>query len=473
MVGRRTAQLEVDQRADTTAYGGLELAHRLATALGVAEAIDGPVEVLKLHMPYHESDHLLAQAYNLFVGGSCLQDLQNLQDADAVKRLLGAVRLPDPTTAGDFLRRFKARHLRDLQTALDVVRVRAWSCLPKAKRRQATIDMDSTIKPVYGECKQGADFTYNRKYGYHPLLVSLAETGECLRLINRPGNVSSAEGIEQEIEAVLPLVSEHFDRVYLRGDSKFCRRDLVTMADQQGACFAFVKEQSPNLPAIAESLPRTAWTPFHSHLQKERMSKTGATRKKRPRRKKRIAKQRGYRNLRTVREWVAETDYRLTDTEVDCRLVIKRKKLEVRDKQGQLFTEYRYQYVLTNIPASEMDTAEVVRFAYKRCHQENAIEQLKNGLGGLRMPTGELLANGVFMLAAQIAWNLRAWLSLLALPESTLRWEWKWFRHAFVYVGARVVEHAGRVVVRLTRSHRWLSEILRAHDRLRRLAPAF
>ena len=153
--------------------------------------------------------------------------------------------------------------------------------------------------------------------------------------------------------------------------------------------------------------------------------------------------------------------------------MIKRKKLEVRDKQGQLFTEYRYQYVLTNIPASEMDTAEVVRFAYKRCHQENAIEQLKNGLGGLRMPTGELLANGVFMLAAQIAWNLRAWLSLLALPESTLRWEWKWFRHAFVYVGARVVEHAGRVVVRLTRSHRWLSEILRAHDRLRRLAPAF
>jgi hypothetical protein len=472
-VGHRTARLEVDQRADTTAYGGLELAHRLATALGVAEAIDRRVEVLKLHMPYHESDHLLAQAYNLFVGGSCLQDLQNLQDAEAVKRLLGAVRLPDPTTAGDFLRRFKACDLKDLQAALDEVRVRAWSCLPRAKRRQATIDMDSTIKPVYGECKQGADFTYNRKYGYHPLLVTLAETGECLRLINRSGNVSSAEGIEREIGAVLPLVSEHFERVYLRGDSKFCRRELVTMADAEGACFAFVKEQSPNLSAIVESLPRTAWAPFHSHLQKERVSKTGATRKKRPRRKKRIAKQRGYRNLRTVREWVAETGYRLTHTEVDCRLVIKRKKLEVRDRQGRLFTEYRYQYVLSNIAAAEMDTAEVVRFAYKRCHQENAIEQLKNGLGGLRMPTGELRANGVFMLAAQITWNLRAWLSLLALPEATLRWEWKWFRQAFVYVGARVVEHSGRVVVRLTRSHRWLTEILKAHERLRRLTPAF
>lgn len=470
-MGRCTARLEVDQRADTTAYGGLALAHGLATALGVAEAIDGHVGVLKLHMPYHESDHLLVQAYNLFVGGTCLQDIQNLQDAEAVKRLLGAVRLPDPTTAGDFLRRFRARHLGDLQTALDEVRVRAWSCLPKAKRRQATIDMDSTIKPVYGECKQGADFTYNRKYGYHPLLVTLAETGECLRLINRPGNVASEAGIGREIATVLPLVGEHFERVYLRGDSKFCRRDLVKMADARGACFAFVKEQSPNLSKIVESLPKTAWTPFHGHLEKRHVSKTGRTRKKRPRRKKRIAKQRGYRNLRTVREWVAETCYRLTNTEVDCRLVVKRKRLEVRDRQGQLFTEYRYQYVLSNIPASEMGAAEVVRFAYKRCHQENAIEQLKNGLGGLRMPTGELLANGVFMLAAQIAWNLRAWLSLLALPEATLRWEWKWFRHAFVHVGARVVEHAGRVVVRLTRSHRWLAEILGAQDRLRRLAP--
>ena len=277
----------------------------------------------------------------------------------------------------------------------------------------------------------------------------------------------------QQRRAPLPLVSEHFGRVYLRGDSKFCRRDLVELAEQHGARFALVKEQSPNLSTIVESLPRTAWSPFHAHLRKERASRTGKTRRRRPRRRRRIARQRKYRNLRTMREWVAETDYRLTRSKVDCRLVIKRKKLEVRDGQGRLFTEYRYQYVLTNIPRAEMNTAEVVRFAYKRCHQENAIEQLKNGLQGLRMPTGELRANGAYMLAAQIAWNLRAWLSLLALPEQTLRWEWKWFRHAFVYVAARVVEHAGRVVVRLSRSHRWLAELLAAHDRLRSLAAAW
>jgi len=222
-VGRRTARLEVDQRADTTAYGGLALAHGLATALGVAEVIDEHVGVLKLHMPYHESDHLLAQAYNLFVGGTCLQDLQNLQDAEAVRRLLGAVRLPDPTTAGDFLRRFGKRDLKDLQTALDEVRVRAWSCHPKSKRRQATIDMDSTIKPVYGECKQGADFTYNRKYGYHPLLVTLAETGECLRLINRPGNVPSEAGIAR---ATCPA------RRGSRGRSRRCFRSWVSTSSE-------------------------------------------------------------------------------------------------------------------------------------------------------------------------------------------------------------------------------------------------
>ena len=162
--------------------------------------------------------------------------------------------------------------------------------------------------------------------------------------------------------------------------------------------------------------------------------------------------------------------YRLTETNVDCRLVIKRKELEIRDGQGRLFTEYRYHFVLTNIPMREMGTARAVLFCYGRCNQENAIEQAKNGLGGLRMPTGDLLSNGAFMLCAQITWNLRAWLSLVALPRATGRWEWKAFRHAFVYVSARVVETGRQLHVRLTRSHRWRAQMLQAHDRVRQLA---
>jgi hypothetical protein len=126
--------------------------------------------LLKLHLPYHESDHVLTHAYNLFVGGRDLEDIQNLQHSPAVKNLLGACRLPDPTTAGDFLRRFEAEDLEAGQRAIDEARVKIWRKLPKGRRQTATVDMDSTFKAVYGACKQGADFSYQGVWSYHPLL---------------------------------------------------------------------------------------------------------------------------------------------------------------------------------------------------------------------------------------------------------------------------------------------------------------
>ncbi len=98
--------IEVDQRSDVTPYGGLALFSALARRFRFAERIDNAVHLFKLHRPFHESDHILAIAANLFVGGTCIEDQANLQQSEAVRRLLGAVRIPDPTTAGDFLRRF-------------------------------------------------------------------------------------------------------------------------------------------------------------------------------------------------------------------------------------------------------------------------------------------------------------------------------------------------------------------------------
>ena len=113
-----------------------------------------------------------------------------------------------------------------------------------------------------------------------------------------------------------------------------------------------------------------------------------------------------------------------------------------------------------------MDAAEVLCFAYGRCDQENIIEQVKNGIAAMRMPTGELLANSAFLLAGQLAWCLRAWLSLLALPKESTRWEWKWFRQAFVYVAARVTRGARQVRVFLADSHRFVEHLLTAAQRL-------
>jgi len=467
----RRVRMEVDRRGETTPYGGLAAAHLLAKKVGLDRAIDERLHLLRFHLPYYESDHCLTHAYNLFVGGTCIEDIVNLQESTAVRNLLGAERIPDPTTAGDFLRRFEWGDLDGLQDAIDTARVEVWSQMPRRVRRTATIDIDSHIKEVYGQCKQGADFSYTKKWSYHPLIVTLAETSECLRLINRPGNAASDQGAVPVLKGVLPLVSDHFDRVYLRGDSKFCRRAIVKLCTQadRPVGFALVKEGSPNVRQMAELLPEKVWKPYVARPDKQRPPRSGKRRRKRVRHRRAVAAARGYRNLQTVREWVAEAPYSMTRCEGVFRLIIKRQEIEERTGQGRLFRMYIYRYVLSNIPPWEKNTAAVVRFAYGRCDQENAIEQAKNGLHGFRMPTGTLLANGAFLLMAELAWCLRAWLSLLALPAETGRWEWKRFRQAFVYVAAKIVRGAREVMVRISASHRWAEALVKAMARLRRL----
>jgi hypothetical protein len=327
------------------------------------------------------------------------------------------------------------------------------------------VDLDSTIKPVYGECKQGAAFSYKKTWSYHPLLISLAETTECLRLINRPGNYGSAEGVEEALDPCLGRLKEHFQRVVVRGDSAFYRHELIRLCLAHGAHFALVMKTSPALESAVQALPERAFQPFLS--RPEEASRRGRRAIERRRKRQRIrrikARRQGYRILSTQAEWVAEMRYRPEGFDRDFRVVIKR-QLVREENQGELFERYVHRFIITSL--EEMPAAQLLRFAYGRCNQENTIEQLKNGLSALRMPTGELVANGAFMMAALLAWNLRAWLSLLVLPAETLSWEWKRFRHAFVYVAAKIVRGARVAVARLASCHRFTPTMIAASGRL-------
>jgi len=464
-------RMEADHRGEITPYGGLATAVLLAKKLRLDEAVEKALGLLEFHLPYGESDHVLTEAYNLFVGGNCLQDIENLQRSKAVQTLLGSERIPDPTTAGDFLRRFGPLDLKGLQAAIDAARVKVWKKMPRRLRRTATIDIDSHIKEVYGECKQGADFSYTKRWAYHPLLVTLQETGECLRSINRPGNAVSADGAVETLREVFDLARGRFGRLFLRGDSKFCQREIVTLCNdpRYAVGFALVKEVSPNVQNMAENLPEEAWRPYIPRPDKLVPPPSGKPRRRRTRHRRKIAQARGYRNLDTVQEWLAEVPYSLTKCAGLFRMVIKRQLIEERHGQKAFVRRHLYRFILSNIPSSEMTPEEVMRFAYGRCDQENAIEQAKNGLNGFRMPTGSLLANAAYLLCAQIAWNLRAWLSLIALPSESRPWEWKRFRHAFVYVAAKIVSVAREAVVRISAYHRWARPLIRAVNRLRRM----
>ncbi len=120
--------------------------------------------------------------------------------------------------------------------------------------------------------------------------------------------------------------------------------------------------------------------------------------------------------------------------------------------------------MLTNL--TDLAAERIMDLTYRRCDQENLIEQLQTGLAGLRMPTGELLSNAAFLRCARLAHNLKSWLAQLVLPRETVRWEWKRFRHAFVYVAATVIHRARQVWVRLAASHRYHNDLVSALVRL-------
>ena len=108
MFRARNIHYELSERMRGVGVGGIGAIHKLALESGLVEAIDERVDVLKVHLPYHESDHVLNVAYNMLAGGTCLEDIELLRNDEVYLDGLGAQRIPDRTTAVDFCRRFDA-----------------------------------------------------------------------------------------------------------------------------------------------------------------------------------------------------------------------------------------------------------------------------------------------------------------------------------------------------------------------------
>jgi hypothetical protein len=444
------------------------LAASLVKSVGLPSLLDEHLSLLKQYRPFRESDHVLAHVYNLFVGGSCIEDMASLQQSEAVLRMLGACRLPDPTTGGDFLRRFEAEDLRALDEAIDVAQARVWQKrYGRKKQPLAMVDVDSHVRKVYGEQKQGADFSYKGSWSYHPLALTLANTQEVLRLIERPGNAPCVEGAKEAFLEVLPMLSRRFKEVIVRGDSAFLGHDLTDAIHDAGHHFALVMRAYAKVRSLAEALPEEAWKPFWPAAQRRRNRRRGHTKRRRRRSnlRRKMALKRKKRDLKLKEQWVAEVPYKLARSKHTHRLIIRRQRIDETDSQGELFEVWRYRFTLTNLDDTR-SASEVIDLTYQRCDQENVIEQLQSGVTALRMPTGDLLANGAFLRCGRLAHNLKSWICQLALPKETIRWKWKRFRQAFVYVAATVVRHARQVWVRITRSHRFHQDLLAAHQRL-------
>ena len=256
----RNVHYDVADKVRGGRFGGLGACLLLVKRLDLADALDSELHLLRRHLPYHDSDHVLNLTYNILVGGTCLQDLELLRNDEHYLDALGAQRIPDPTTAGDFLRRFGAKDIATLQRLINEKRLLVWRQQPKAFFEHAILEADGTIAGTKGACKGGMDLSYDGAWGYHPLPVSLANTQEPLFLFNRPASRPSHEGAAGYLGQAADLCRRAgFRKVSLRGDTDFSQTTSLDGWDAKGYRFVFGIDAMPNLVAKAQALDEGVW----------------------------------------------------------------------------------------------------------------------------------------------------------------------------------------------------------------------
>ena len=459
---------EMAERAGAINCGGIGAMHLLVQRLGLVEDIDKSLELLKVHLPYHESDHVLNLAYNILAGGQRLEDIELRRNDEVFLNGLGAERIPDPTTAGDFTRRFGAEDIVALEECINRARLAVWKVQPEGFLKEAFIDVDGTIAQTYGECKEGMDISYKGIWGYAPLIVSLANTKEVLYLVNRPGNAVSHSGSVEWIDRAVELVSPVAGSVTIRGDTDFTHTEQLDGWNDAGRKFILGFDANPKLVGLAEALEKQVWKPF------ERLPKYEILTEPRPkafRYKEQVVVEREFKNKKLVGEDLAEIEYQPNKCRRKYRVIILRKNITVQKGEKVLFEEVRYFFYITN----RKDKAEkIVGLANGRCEQENVIEQLKNGVNAMRMPVNDLVSNWAYMVIAALAWNLKAWYGLM-VPDrergtELVKMEFRRFLHAIMLLPCQVVRTARRVIYRILGYNSWLKDFFATWERLEAFA---
>lgn len=413
---------------------GLLPAAVLAQRVGLAELMKRRV-TLQRHGA-NSGTKALTVIGSMLAGGDSIDDTALLR-AGATSKLFDATRAP--STIGSWLRGFKWFNVRQLDAVSRELLARLWSAGagPADVSAPLTIDLDSTIVPVFGRGKQGAAFGYTKIRGYHPQLATCAQTGQVVFCRLRGGAAGAARGAKSFLTETVSRVRHAgaTGTLTVRADSAFYSRAVLSTARKLDVRFSVTARQDRKIRATIEAIPETAWTPIPYWLSTPEVS--GAD--------------------------VAETSYRCfagTPDAIDVRLVVRR----VRPSPGSqlaLFTAWDYHAFVTDRPG---ELVEIEADHRRHAVVEQSIAELKSA-GLAHLPSGRFMANAAWLALAVIAHNLGRAVGILAEADLHRATAASLRRQLFCVPG-RLVHSARRLHLRLPANWPWAAAFSTALHRI-------
>jgi hypothetical protein len=407
---------------------GVMLVATLAERLGI-EALAGRLVRLRRDRPgaANVGRKVMALLFAMVLGADSIDDTDVLR-AGRTRRLLGGW-IPAPSTLGTFLRAFTFGHVRQLDRLLGESLARAWQAGAGPGGGRLVIDVDSFVGEVCGYLKQGAAYGYTKRFGYHPILATRADTREALHIRLRKGSANTQKGIKRFCEELIARVERAgaSGQKLLRADSGFWNTKVFELLERAGWQYSIGVRNIKKVREAVQAIPEDAWQtiPYPDGGEAQ----------------------------------IAETTYS------DRRLIVRRTRL--LGAQAELFPDWRHFAFVTNrtedialVEAEHRDHAVV----------EQVIADLKDQALA-HFPSGHFHANGAWTVLAAIAHNLLRWTQLLGLPDTTVRAA-RTLRRWLLAIPGRLTSHARGWTLHLPARWPWHGDYISALNAIRVLPAA-
>lgn len=398
--------------AGLTHFGGIYLLHQFLQQLRMRSYLYHHLAFPQRNNRYTLTELLLALIYPMILGLEKIEVSAFLRTNGIFQYITGLPSFPNPTTLRRFLLRAAPLLLPQLRKVHDDLRAQFLQ-YPHAQSSY-WLDCDSTTHTLYGH-QEGALKGYNPahpgKRGYHPLVVTEAHLGDCLGGVLRPGNVYSAQGVQDLVNNIFNFLPNH-QRLRLRADAGFYDGDFI----------AFLKENHCDFTIVA-------------HLTSPLKAKIGGLR---------------YKQV-TPEYSCSEFRYQPHNWESKERFVVLRRKLTdvPTESQTTLFTLDRYAY---SVIVTDLEPYNIFQFYQDRSSMECIIRTLKEDYPFGDAPTNSFVANALYAELSLLAYNVMTWFKQLCLPDDWQSFTLPTIRHRLLMMPGEFVKSLNVPTLRFPRN---------------------